>query len=53
MRKEVVEESCKKKSSRVRGARARRQGKGARLEQHRTVQEEEAGERCKRQSATC
>jgi hypothetical protein len=41
------------KSSRVRGARARRHGNGARLKQQRKVQEEVAGERCKRQSAIC
>ncbi len=41
------------KSSRVRDARARRHRKGASLKQLRKVQEEVAGERCKRQSATC
>jgi hypothetical protein len=40
------------KSSRVRGERARKHGKGARLKQQRKVQEEVAGEKCKRQSAT-
>ncbi len=39
------------KSSRVRGAGARRHGKGARLKQQRKVQDTMAGERCKSKEA--
>jgi hypothetical protein len=44
---------CQGRVAKVRGARARRHGKGARLKHQRKVQDKMAGERCKRQSATC